>query len=83
MINFKKFDKYKKDFHENGFCVIKNAFPKKTISILKKEINKLKKTRVKKANEHLTKNKKVNTLHHLDRYLKKKNNLVNSHKIEI
>lgn len=76
MINFKKFDRYKKDFHENGFCVIKNAFSKKTISILKKEINKLKKTRAKKANEHLTKNKKVNTLHHLDRYLKKKNNLV-------
>lgn len=76
MINQKLIDKYKKNFYENGFCVVKNAFSKKSISVLRKEINKIKKPKSKKAVEHLTKDKKVNTIHHLDRYLKKKNILV-------
>ena len=69
-------EKYKKKFYQDGFCIVRKAVSKKSLSILKREINKLKKPKIKKANEHLTKNKKVNTLHHLDKYLQKKNSLI-------
>ena len=72
----KKNNKYKQEFFKNGFCVVKKAFPKSSIDILRKEIKKIKKTKLKKVPEHLTKDKKVNTIHHLDRVLKKKNILV-------
>ena len=28
-MNIKKINKYKKEFYENGYCVVKNAFSKK------------------------------------------------------
>ena len=74
-MNIKEINKYKKEFYENGYCVVKNAFSKKTISILKTEISKIKKPITKKF-KNLTKDKKINTAHHLDRFLKKNNTLV-------
>ena len=74
-MNIKEINKYKEEFYENGYCVVKNALSKKTISILKTEISKIKKP-ISKKFKHLTKDKKVNTVHHLDRLLKKNNILV-------
>ena len=69
-MNVKEINKYKKEFYENGYCVVKNAFSKKIISLLKSEISKIKKP-ISKKFKNLTKDKKVNTVHHLDRTLKK------------
>ncbi len=75
-MDLKIINRYKKEFYENGFCVVKNVFSKKSITILKKEIKKVKKPRPKGFEEHLTKDKKVNTVHNLNRVLKKKNILI-------
>jgi len=65
-------DKIKKNFELKGFIVLKKIFSKKEISLLLKQIEKVKKKSIKIKNPHLhyTKDKKINTVHNINRYVK-------------
>ena len=66
-------NKIKKEFNENGFAVLRKSFSKKEIKILIKNIEKIKKKSIKIKNPHLhyTKDKKINTIHNINKYIKK------------
>jgi len=65
--------KIKKKFESNGFVVLKKVFSKKEINKLLTEIKKikLKSIAIKNPHLHYTKDKKINTIHNIDRYVKK------------
>ncbi len=64
--------KIKKFFYSNGFIVLKKIFSENEISKLLKEIDKIKKKSIKINNPHLhyTKDKKINTIHNINKYVK-------------
>jgi len=66
-------NKIKKEFNENGFAILRKSFSRKEIKILIENIEKIKKKSVKIKNPHLhyTKDKKINTIHNINRYIKK------------
>tara|TARA_B110000914_G_C15421196_1_gene426670 strand:- start:40 stop:819 length:780 start_codon:yes stop_codon:yes gene_type:complete len=69
-----KIDQYKKNFTENGFIKIENIFLKKEIKEIILEIEKIKKSftkNIKNPNFHLTKDKKINTIHDINKFIKK------------
>jgi len=65
--------KIKKEFHENGYTILRKVFLKKEIKILIANIEKIKNKSVKIKNPHLhyTKDKKINTIHNINKYIKK------------
>tara|TARA_Y100000590_G_scaffold470657_1_gene667463 strand:+ start:2234 stop:2989 length:756 start_codon:yes stop_codon:yes gene_type:complete len=66
-------NKIKRNFQEQGFAIIKNIFNKKNIRSLMKEIDRVKRKSIEIKNPHLhyTKDKKINTIHNINRYIKK------------
>ena len=62
----------KKIFFKNGYIVLKNIFSKKEIKKLINEIEKVKIKSIKIKNPHvyLTKDKKMNTIHNINKYIK-------------
>ena len=74
----KNIEKYKKKFGENGFIKIEKIFKKKEIKKILLEIEKIKKKFIKdkkNPNLHLTKDKKINTIHDINKFIK--NGLIN------
>ena len=71
MIN--KINIYKKKFYNYGFVKVKNIFSVDEIKNLTKEIDKIKKIflNIKNPNMHFTKDKKFNTIHDINKYIKK------------
>ena len=63
----------KKNFFKNGFVVVKNVISLKKIGKIKREIKKVKQLseKIKNPNLHYTKDKKINTVHNLHKYLKR------------
>ena len=65
--------KYKKEFYRNGFIKIENIFKKKEVKKILNEVKKIKKSflKIKNPNMHFTKDKKFNTIHDINRFIKK------------
>ena len=65
--------KIKKEFNLNGFVILRQVFSKKEIGKILNEIEKiiLKSIRIKNTHLHYTDDKKVNTIHNINRYIKK------------
>ena len=63
----------KKNFFKEGYVVVKNIFTKKQIKNLLKELKSIKKKSIKVKNEnmHFTKDKKLNTIHDINTYIKR------------
>ena len=68
-----RLEKIKKSFYKQGFVVVKDIFDKKKINSILKEIPKIKKKSIKIKNPHLhyTRDKKINTIHDINKYIKK------------
>jgi ectoine hydroxylase-related dioxygenase (phytanoyl-CoA dioxygenase family) len=68
-----KLDKTKNKFQKDGFVILKKIFSNKEIKKLIKEIKYIKKKSIKIKNPHLhyTKDKKVNTIHNINKYINK------------
>jgi len=66
-------DKIKKTFTSNGFVKIEKLFTKKEVDEIINEIEKvkIKSFKIKNPNMHLTKDKKINTIHNINTYVKK------------
>ena len=66
-----KLDKTKNKFQKDGFVILKKIFSNKEIKKLIKEIKYIKKKSIKIKNPHLhyTKDKKVNTIHNINKYI--------------
>ena len=64
---------YKKKFFENGFFIVKDVFSKKEINCLLNDLEsiKIKSKEVKNKNMHYTTDKKINTIHNINKYIKK------------
>lgn len=62
----------KKEFNINGFVILKKVFLKDQIKKLLKEVEKIKKKSINIKNPHLhfTKDKKINTIHNINNYVK-------------
>lgn len=62
----------KKEFNSKGFVVLRKVFLKNQINGLIKEVKKIKKKSIKIKNPHIhfTKDKKINTIHNINRYVK-------------
>ena len=62
-----------KKFHANGFITLRKIFHKKEIKTLISNIEKVKNKSIKVKNPHLhlTKDKKINTIHNINKYVKK------------
>ncbi len=63
----------KKKFYSDGFVHVQNLFNKKEVTEIMSEIEKikLKFTKIKNKNMHLTKDKKFNTIHDINKFIKK------------
>ena len=63
----------KKSFYSNGFVHVEKLFSRDEIRQVLKEIEKVKKkfTKIKNKNMHLTKDKKFNTIHDINKFIKK------------
>ena len=63
----------KKIFFRDGYVVLKNIFSKKEIKKLINEIEKvkIKSIKIKNPHLHLTKDNKINTVHNINKYIKK------------
>ena len=62
-------------FKKNGFVVLKNIIKKNQINILLNEVEKIKKNALNTKNRryfHLTANKKINTIHNIQKFYKSK-----------
>ena len=62
-------------FKKNGFVVLKNIIKKNQINILLNEVEKIKKKALNTKNRryfHLTANKKINTIHNIQKFYKSK-----------
>ena len=59
-------------FFKQGFVVVKNIFSEKKIKNLLKELKKIKikSIEIKNKNMHYTENKKINTIHDINKYIK-------------
>ena len=59
-------------FFEQGFVVVRNIFSEKKIKKLLIELEKIKirSIKIKNKNMHYTENKKVNTIHDINKYIK-------------
>ncbi len=68
-----KLEKIKRYFYTEGFTVVKNILDRKKINSILNEIKKIKKKSIKVKNPHLhyTKDKKINTIHNVNKYIKK------------
>jgi len=77
--------KIKKEFNLNGFVILRQVFSKKEIGKILNEIEKiiLKSIRIKNTHLHYTDDKKVNTIHNINRYIKKDSIINFSKKKEI
>ena len=66
-------EKIKKKFYLNGFVIVRKIFLKKEISKILIEIEriKLKSIRIKNPHLHYTKDEKINTIHNINKYIKK------------
>ena len=76
-----------KYFKNNGFVVIKKIINKEQVNILLNEIEKIKKKALKTRNSryfHLTEDKKINTIHNIQKFCKSKilENLSNNKNIQ-
>ena len=60
----------KKKFYSDGFVHVQNLFNKKEVTEIMSEIEKikLKFTKIKNKNMHLTKDKKFNTIHDINKF---------------
>jgi len=69
----KNFNKIEDDFYNDGFVVVRNILSKTSIRNIQKEIVKVKKISIKIKNPHLhlTQDNKINTVHDINKYLKK------------
>lgn len=69
----KKINNYKKKFYRDGFVKIEKIFNKNEIKNILSEIEKIKKSflKIRNPNMHLTKDKKFNTIHNINKYIKK------------
>ena len=69
----KALSKYKKNFYRDGFVKIENLFNKKEINIILREISKIKKKfkKIKNPNIHYTSDNKINTIHDINKFVKK------------
>ena len=68
-----KLEKIKRYFYTEGFTVVKNILDSKKIASILTEIEKIKKKSIKVKNPHLhyTQDKKINTIHNINKYIKK------------
>lgn len=66
-------EKIYNSFYEDGFVVVRKLLMKKEIKEIKKEFTKIKikSLKIKNPHIHFTKNKKINTIHNINRYIKK------------
>ena len=66
-------EKIKKEFNLNGFVILRKIFSRKAISKILAEIEKikLKSIRIKNPHLHYTDDKKINTIHDINKYIKK------------
>lgn len=64
---------YKKNFYKDGFVKIEKLLKKKEIKLILTEIKKIKKkfTKIKNPNLHYTEDNKVNTIHDINKFIKK------------
>ena len=69
----KNFSKIEDNFYNDGFVVVRNILSKASIRNIQKEIVKVKKISIKIKNPHLhlTQDNKINTVHDINKYLKK------------
>ena len=70
----KKIDQHEKNFKKNGFIKIEKVFLKKEIKEIIFEIDEIKKKfkkNKKNPNLYLTKDKKINTIHDINKFIKK------------
>ena len=66
-------EKYKKIFYRDGFVKIEKLFKSKEIKLILKEIEKIKKKfkSIKNPNLHFTSDNKINTIHDINKFVKK------------
>lgn len=66
-------EEYKKIFFRDGFVKVDKLFKKREINLILKEIKKVKKRfeKIKNPNLHLTSDNKVNTIHDINKFIKK------------
>ena len=69
----KSLSDYKKNFYRDGFVKIEKLFNKKEIETILNEINKIKKRfeKIKNPNLHYTSDNKINTIHDINKFVKK------------
>ena len=69
----KQLEEYKKNFFRDGFVKIENLFKKREINLILKEIKKVKKKfeKIKNPNLHFTRDNKINTIHDINKFIKK------------
>ena len=65
--------KYKKEFYNKGFIKVEKIFKKQEINKILHEVKKIKNSflKIKNPNMHFTKDKKFNTIHNINKYIKK------------